>query len=88
LNMPLFGEIFSASIGLIPNCSASVILTQLYLDNYINIGTLISGSLVNSGVGVLVLFRMNRHLKENILILLILFLCGIFGGIFSNLFLV
>lgn len=88
LNLPLFGEIFSALIGLIPNCSASIILTQLYLDNYINVATLISGSLVNSGVGVLVLFRINRHLKENFLILLALFLCGIFGGIISNLFLI
>lgn len=85
LQIPLMGEMFSAFIGLIPNCSASVILTQLYLDNYINLSTLISGSLVNCGVGLLVLFRVNRRLKENMAILTILYLCGIFGGILSNL---
>ncbi len=85
LQIPLLGEIFSAVIGLIPNCSASVILTQLFLDGYINIGTLISGSLVSSGVGILVLFRVNRRLKENFSIIGIICICGIIGGLFSNL---
>lgn len=84
LQIPLIGEMLSAAIGLIPNCSASVILTQLYLDNYINIGTLISGSLVNCGVGLLVLFRVNRRLKENLSILAILYICGILGGLLSH----
>lgn len=85
LRLPLVGEILSAGIGLIPNCSASVILTQLYLDDYINISTLISGSLVNCGVGLLILFRVNRHLKENLSVLAILYFCGIVGGLLSNL---
>lgn len=84
LQLPLLGELFSALIGFIPNCSSSVILTQLYLENYINIGTLLSGSLVSSGVGILVLFRVNRHLKENILILMILYICGVLGGLLSH----
>ncbi|MBQ8481649.1 MAG: arsenic efflux protein [Alphaproteobacteria bacterium] len=85
LQLPLWGEFFSAVIGLIPNCSSSVILTQLFLDGYINIGTLISGSLVSSGVGLLVLFRVNRLLKENLMILCIICICGIIGGLFSHL---
>ena len=85
LQRPLSGEIFSAAVGLIPNCSASVVLTQLFLDGYINIGTLISGSLVSSGVGILVLFRVNRRLKENLLILGIICVCGIVGGLLSHL---
>lgn len=84
LQIPLLGELLSALIGFIPNCSSSVILTQLYLENYINIGTLLSGSLVSSGVGILVLFRVNRRLKENILILTVLYICGILGGLFSH----
>lgn len=87
LQIPLIGELLSAVIGFIPNCSSSVILTQLYLDQYINISTLISGSLVSSGVGILVLFRVNRHLKENILIIVLLYFCGILGGLLSNLIL-
>lgn len=85
LQLPLFGELLSGLVGFIPNCSASVILTQLYLENYINIGTLMSGSLVSSGVGILVLFRVNRHFRENILIMVFLYVCGIIGGLLSHL---
>ncbi|MBR1600402.1 MAG: arsenic efflux protein [Alphaproteobacteria bacterium] len=85
LQLPLLGELLSALIGFIPNCSSSVILTQLYLENYINIGTLLSGSLVSSGVGILVLFRVNRRLKENIFILALLYICGVLGGLLSHL---
>lgn len=86
LQIPLFGEFTSGIIGLIPNCSASVILTQLYLDSYININTLLSGSLVNGGVGLLVLFRVNKNTKENLRILALLYICGVLGGITSCLF--
>ena len=86
IRLPILGEIISAIIGLIPNCSASVILTQLYMENYINIGTLMSGSLVNGGVGLLVLFRVNRHLGENLKIIAALFVCGISGGLLTHLF--
>ena len=87
LQIPLAGEFFSGIIGLIPNCSASVILTQLFLDDYINIGTLMCGSLVSGGVGILVLFRVNRHLKENLIIISLLYVCGIVGGLLSHLIL-
>jgi hypothetical protein len=86
LKTPLISEFFSAFIGLIPNCTSSVILTQLYLENSINLSSLLSGTLVASGVGVLVLFRINRNLKENLKILALLYICGIFGGLISNLF--
>lgn len=86
MNIPLFGEFLGALTGLIPNCSSSVILTQLYLDGYINIGTLFSGTLVGGGVGLLVLLRVNRHWHENVMIALLLFCCGILGGLCSYLF--
>lgn len=85
LQLPLVGELLSGLVGFIPNCSSSVILTQLYLENYINIGTLMSGSLVSSGVGILVLFRVNRHLRENLLIMTFIYVCGIVGGLLSHL---
>ncbi len=83
LQIPLLGELVSGIIGLLPNCSASVILTQLYLEDYINISTLLSGSLVNGGVGLLVLFRVNHDWHENFKILALLYGCGILGGLIS-----
>ena len=85
LQYPLLGEMFSALIGLIPNCSASVILTQMYILNYIDFSTMMSGSLVSGGVGVLVLFRVNRPLKQNFKIIILLYICGLLGGLCSNL---
>ncbi len=81
LQIPLLSEAVSGLFGLIPNCSASIILTQLYLENCINTSTMLAGSLVNAGVGLLVLFRVNKHLKENIYILLLLYGCGLCGGL-------
>lgn len=85
LQYPLLGEMFSALIGLIPNCSASVILTQMYILNYIDFSTMMSGSLVSGGVGLLVLFRVNRPLEQNIKIIALLYICGLVGGLCSNL---
>jgi len=85
MRIPLVGELISGLIGLIPNCSSSVILTQLYMENYISIGSLLSGSLVGGGVGLLVLFRVNRRFKENLKIVAILYICGVLGGLFSRL---
>ena len=66
LNIPILGTIISGLIGLIPNCASSVILTELYLGNILSMGAMIAGLLVNSGIGVLVLFKVNKNLKENI----------------------
>jgi hypothetical protein len=85
LRIPLVGEIIGAFLGLIPNCSPSVVLTQLYMDNYIGTGPLMSGSLVSGGAGLLVLFRINKHLKQNIVITLMLYAYGVLGGLICNL---
>lgn len=86
LKTPLLGEMTSGIIGLVPNCSASIILTQLYIEGAINISTMLSGTLVSGGVGILVLFRINRHIRENIFIVFLLYLFGVTGGLISNLF--
>lgn len=80
-----FQVLLSSLIGLIPNCSSSIVLTELYLKDIVNIGSLIGGLLVNSGVGLLILFRYNKNIKENILIVLILYMIGIISGIIINL---
>ena len=72
-------------IGLIPNCASSVIMTELYLSNLITIGTLLSGLLTGSGLGILLLFKANKNLKENISILTVVYFVGIFIGIIVDL---
>lgn len=81
ISVPILGEIVSGMIGLIPNCSSSVLLTDLYVQNVITVGQLISGLCVNAGVGLIVLFRANRNLRENLCITGILYLVGVISGI-------
>ena len=85
LNMPVIGPIISCIVGLIPNCAGSVILTQLYLNNVISLGSMIGGLLVSSGIGILVLFRVNKNMKNNFKVLSILFLIGAICGIILDL---
>ena len=70
----------SALVGLIPNCGASVVITQLYLDGMLGTGAMISGLLVSAGVGILVLFSENHRLRQNIFILLGLLCVGVVWG--------
>lgn len=84
MNNQILGGLAAGVIGLIPNCSASVLLTNLYIEGVLNVSTMMSGLLVNAGVGLLVLFRVNHHWKENMMIILALYLCGIAGGFLSG----
>lgn len=85
LNKPILGPVIAGLIGLIPNCASSVILTQLYLSNVISVATMISGLLVGAGVGLLILFRVNNNIKENIKITGLLYIIGIIVGILLEL---
>ena len=76
--------IIASLIGLIPNCASSVIITELYLSEIISLGSLIAGLLVNSGTGILILFKTNKNLKENIRIVALLYILGAFTGIVMN----
>ena len=78
---PIIGPIIASLVGLIPNCASSVIITQLYLSKVLNFATMIAGLLVNTGVGLLILFRTNKDLKENIKITVLLFAIGVIFGI-------
>ena len=71
---------FSSLIGLIPNCASSVIMTEIYSSNLISFGSLISGLLTGAGVGLLLLFKTNKNLKENILIVCLLYSIGVIVG--------
>ena len=81
----ILGPIFGGIIGLIPNCAASVILTQLYLENVIPAATMISGLLVGAGVGLIVLFKMNKGIKQNLKITGLLYTIGVVSGIIIQL---
>ena len=81
LNKPIIGPIIAGLIGLIPNCASSVILTQMYLENLISGATMISGLLVGAGVGLAVLFKTNKGIKENLKIVLLLYIIGVVSGI-------
>lgn len=70
----------SSLIGLIPNCASSVIMTEIYLTDMISFGSLMSGLLTGAGIGLLVLFKTNKNLKENIIIIFILYFIGVVFG--------
>lgn len=78
----LFGPFLGSLVGLIPNCGASVILTEMFLKGAINLGTCMAGLLTGSGVALLVLFKSNKNIKENLCICLTLYLIGVLVGIF------
>ena len=81
LDRPVLGSILSGIVGLIPNCAASVVITQLYVEGVISIGATMSGLLVGAGAGLIVLFKENRDIKENVKIVALLYAIGVACGI-------
>lgn len=81
LNRPFLANILSALVGLVPNCASSIIISELYVDGILTAGTMLSGLLANSGVALAVLFRTNRPKKNNILIVLMLFVISVISGL-------
>ena len=81
----LISPFITSLIGLIPNCASSVILTELYLSNSINFASVISGLLTGSGVAILVLFKSNKNIKENLTILSLVYGIGVITGIIITL---
>lgn len=86
LKNSIFSPFITSLIGLIPNCASSVMLTELYINNAINVSSLISGLLTGSGTALLILFKSNKNIKENIKILFILYILGVLSGIILELF--
>lgn len=80
LNQPVIGEILAGIIGLIPNCAASVVITTLYMEGAMRAGAMMAGLLVGAGVGILVLFRTNKNVIENLKITGLLYGTGVLCG--------
>lgn len=81
LNRPVVGAVIAGIVGLIPNCAASVIITQLYLSGVLNAGAMIAGLLSGTGVGLLVLLRVNDNRRENLGLIGLLYVIGVLSGI-------
>lgn len=87
LSDSVFQPLLAGIIGFIPNCASSIFLTQLYISGTLSFGSLIAGLCTNAGAGLLILFRNKKKLKENLMILGILYLCATVPGIILHLFL-
>lgn len=85
LNKPVLGPVISSLIGLIPNCAASVIITNLYLENVISLGSMMAGLLTGAGIGLAILFKTNDKIKENVGIVFLVYGIGVISGIIVDL---
>lgn len=80
-NTPILACLLSALVGLIPNCMSSVVITTLYIEGILSTGAMLSGLLVGGGVGLLVLFRANRPVKDTLRVTAILLAVGAMVGV-------
>lgn len=84
-SVPVLGEVVAGLVGLIPNCASSVVITELFLDGIIGTGPMLTGLLVNAGIGTMVLIKTNRNVKENIVIVCVLYGIGLVWGVAAEL---
>ena len=77
----IISPMIASLIGIIPNCGASVIITELYLSNVIPLSSAIAGLLTNSGVALIVLFRSNKDLYDNLKVLFLIYSIGVVSGL-------
>ncbi len=78
--MPVLSQFVAALVGLVPNCAASVAIATLYARGVLSAGAMLAGLLTGAGVGLLVLFRTNKHLRENLIFVAALLLIGVAVG--------
>ena len=84
LTNSFFQPFVTGLVGLIPNCAASAIIAQMYIEGALSIGSVISGLCSSAGLGLLVLFRDNKNLKENLIVLALLYFIGVVSGTIAN----
>jgi hypothetical protein len=81
----VFQPAVAALVGLIPNCASSVFLTELYIEGGLSFGSTVAGLCSGAGVGLMVLYKSNKHIKENLIITALLFAVAVFCGVIINL---
>ena len=85
--VPGLGQAIAGMVGLIPNCAASVVITEMYLGGVISSGCMMAGLLVGAGIGVMVLFRVNhRRMWDNVRLVAVLYAVGVLSGILIDAF--
>lgn len=84
-SMGIFQPMLTALVGLIPNCAASVLLAQLYVQGAIGFGSLFAGLTAGAGVGLAVLWRVNPSWKQNVFITGLLWAVGAAAGMLLQL---
>ena len=84
LNVPVAGELIAGAIGLVPNCAVSVAAAELYCKGAMSAGAMMSAAFTGSGLGLLVLFRTNRNLKENLFVLAAVYATGVLLGLVAR----
>lgn len=82
---PLWATFVSALVGLIPNCAASVAIAELYLGGTLSYGPMLAGLLVSGGVGLLVLFRTNADMRQNVIVTCFIYVVGVLCGLMAGL---
>lgn len=80
----VFQPLLTALFGFIPNCASSIVITQLYIEGIVSFGSAIAGLSTGAGVGLLVLFKTNKNLKENFIIIGILYFVAVISGLLLN----
>lgn len=85
-SMGIFQPIVTGLVGMIPNCAASVLVTELYAEGAISFGSAMAGLCTGAGVGLAVLFRANKNIREDLIITGILYAVGVLSGTVLNLF--
>lgn len=83
-NNKILTPFIASLIGLIPNCASSVMISELYLNNLISLGTTLSGLLTGSGVAIMVLVRKNKNISENLFIIGLIYIIGVICGLLFN----
>ena len=83
-NNKILTPFIASLIGLIPNCASSVMISELYLNNLISLGTTLSGLLTGSGVAIMVLISKNKNISENIFIIGLIYVIGVIWGLLFN----
>ncbi len=76
-----FQPLFSALVGLIPNCAASVVITELYVVGGLNLGGAVAGLCVSAGIGYAVLAKQNRPIKNTLFIIALMYVLSVTLGI-------
>lgn len=82
----IFQPLLAALIGFIPNCAASVFITELYLNGVLSFASAIAGLCTGAGAGLLVLLRVNKHKKENIKIIILMYIYAAAAGLILTAF--